>query len=76
MPLNSLWQDIISTPEEDEENYEIVIIDSIWGEDYSELETIEVTEQIVPHNRNIWIERLIICRVVLPILILNKWHWT
>ena len=54
MPLNCLRQDI-STPEE---NDEIVIIDSIWGEDYSELETIEVTEQIVPHNRNIWIERL------------------
>ena len=57
IPLNCLRQDI-STPEEDEENDEIVIIDSIWGEDYSELETIEVTEQIVPHNRNIWIERL------------------
>ena len=57
MPLNSLRQDI-STPEEDEENDEIVIIDSIWGEDYSELESIEVIEQIVPDNRNIWIERL------------------
>ena len=39
MPLNSLRQDI-STPEEDEENDEIVIIDSIWG-DYSELETLK-----------------------------------
>ena len=57
MPLNSLMQDI-STPEEDEKNDEIVIIDFIWGEDYSELKSIEVTEQIVPDNRNIWIERL------------------
>ena len=52
MPLNSLRQDK-HTPEEDEENDEIILIDSIWEEEYSEVERIEVTEQITTDNRNI-----------------------
>ena len=57
MPLKSLRQEKL-TPEEDEENDEIILIDSIWREEYSEVERIEITEQIITDNRNIWIERL------------------
>ena len=55
LPLNALKEDHHCEEEEEED---IILIDSIWGDEESDMRKIDVKEERIEDNSNMWIERL------------------